>query len=187
LNPLRGTSIELNNLNYAKFTGSDYAFSLFTADARKYFNTFKNQTLALRAFASMEFTNDQIPMRALSRIGGPKFIRGYFKGTYQDRHMLAFESEYRLPFWPEGKQANFWRVWKRLGVVGFFSGGQVFHSLSEFSLDRFNLAIGGGLRILFNAQSRVNLRIDYAVGLRKDSGGPGKRQNGLYFFLGEAF
>lgn len=187
LNPLKGTSIELNNLHYAKFLGSDYQFSLISVDARKFINTLKNQTLALRVLGAMEFTNDKIPMRALSRIGGPKFIRGYFKGTYQDRHMLAFESEYRLPFWPEGNNTNFWRVWKRLGVVGFLSGGQVFHSLSEFSLDRFNLAIGGGLRILFNAQSRVNLRIDYAVGLRNDSGGPGKRQNGLYFFLGEAF
>lgn len=187
LNPLKGTSIELNNLHYAKFLGSDYSFSLISVDARKFINTLKNQILALRVFGAMEFTNDKIPMRALSRIGGPKFIRGYFKGTYQDRHMLAFESEYRLPFWPEGNSASFWRVWKRLGMVGFLSGGQVFHSFSEFGLDRFNLAVGGGLRILFNTQSRVNLRIDYALGLRKDSGGPGKRQNGLYFFLGEAF
>jgi hypothetical protein len=53
--------------------------------------------------------------------------------------------------------------------------------------DRFNVAAGGGLRILLNAKSRSNIRIDYAVALRADSDGPGKRQSGFYFFLGEAF
>ena len=46
---------------------------------------------------------------------------------------------------------------------------------------------GGGLRILLNKTSRANIRIDYAVALRNNSDGPGKRQSGFYFFLGEAF
>lgn len=187
LNPLKGSLIEFNNLNYGKFVGSDFRFSMFSVDARHYVNTFKNQTLALRAVGAMEFTDDRIPMRALSRIGGHKFIRGYFKGTFQDRHLLAFESEYRLPFWSEGTTSKLWQVWKRLGMVGFVSGAQLLHDPSDFRLDRFNLAVGGGLRILFNPASRVNLRIDYAVGLRDGSDGPGKRQSGFYFFLGEAF
>lgn len=136
---------------------------------------------------SFEFTEGQIPIRALSRVGGHKFIRGYFRGTYQDNHMAAFETEYRLPFWREGTDAKLWQVWKRLGVVGFVSGAQVFHEPSEFGFDRFHLAVGGGLRILFNPESRVNLRIDYAVGLHKGSDGSDKRQSGFYFFLGEAF
>lgn len=187
LNPLKGTLVEINNLNYSRYLGSDYRFSLFSLDARHYINTFKNQTLALHTYGSMEFTNDKIPMRALSRVGGYKFIRGYFKGTYQDYNMVAFEAEYRLPFWKEGTDARLWQVWKRLGVVGFVGGAQVMHRMSEFRLDQFNLAAGGGLRVLFNPQSRVTLRFDYAVGLRKDSDGPGKRQSGFYFFLGEAF
>ncbi len=187
ITPLKGTVIELNNLNYGRFVGSDYQFTLLSVDARHYINTFKNQTLALRAVGAMEFTDDQIPMRALPRVGGHKFIRGYFKGTYQDYNMLAFETEYRLPFWPEGTKSKLWQVWKRLGIVGFVSGAQVFHETSDVRLDGFNLAVGGGLRILFNPQSRVNLRFDYAFGLRNDSDGPGKRQSGFYFFLGEAF
>lgn len=187
INPLKGTVIELNNLNYGKFVGSDYRFTLLSVDARHYINTFKNQTLALRAVGMLEFTDDQIPMRALGRVGGHKFIRGYFKGTYQDKNMLAFETEYRLPFWPEGTKAKLWQVWKRLGIVGFVSGAQVFHEASDVRLDGFNLAVGCGLRVLFNPQSRVNLRFDYAFGLRNDSDGPGKRQRGFYFFLGEAF
>lgn len=187
INPLKGSLIELNNLNYGRFVGSDYRFNVVSLDARQYINTFKNQTLALRVLGTMEFTDDQIPMRAMGRVGGHKFIRGYFKGTYQDHNMLAFESEYRLPLWQEGTNAKLWQVWKRLGVVGFVSGAQVFHNTADFQWDNFNLAVGGGIRVLFNPQSRVNLRFDYAVGLRKGSDGPGERQSGFYFFLGEAF
>ncbi len=187
LNPLKGNFIRLNNINYGGILGSDYTFSTFYLDSRQYLNTTKNQTLALRSYASVKLTNDEIPMRALSRIGGDDFIRGYYRGTYQDHHMLAFEAEYRLPFWPEGTTARLWQVWKRLGIVVFISGAQVFHEASELRFNDFNLAVGGGLRILINPQSRVNLRIDYAIGLRQGSDGIDKRQSGLYFNLGEAF
>ncbi|MBK8500987.1 MAG: hypothetical protein IPL46_01635 [Saprospiraceae bacterium] len=101
--------------------------------------------------------------------------------------MTGFEMEYRWPFWKEDTDSKLWQVWKRLGVVGFLSGAQVFHTLPDFQISRFNLAEGGGVRILFNPESRVNLRIDYAIGLQKGSDGPGRRQHGFYFYLGEAF
>jgi len=187
INPLKGSLISFNNLNYGGFLGSDFGFTTFYLDARHYLNTHKNQTLALRAYGSAKFTKDEIPMRALSRVGGDKFVRGYFRGTYQDHHMAAFEVEYRLPFWPEDTDAKMWQVWKRLGLVGFIGGAQVFDNISDFQIDNFNLGVGGGLRILFNPQSRVNLRIDYALGLSNGSDGINKRQSGLYFHLGEAF
>jgi outer membrane protein assembly factor BamA len=187
INPLKGSLISLNNLNYGGFLGSDYRFTTFYLDARHYINTHKNQTLALRAYGSAKFTSDEIPMRALSRVGGDKFIRGYFKGTYQDHHMTAFEVEYRLPFWPEGTDAKLWQVWKRLGLVGFVGGAQVFDKISDLKINDFNIGVGGGVRILFNPQSRANLRIDYALGLSSGSDGINKRQSGLYFHFGEAF
>lgn len=187
LNPIRGTYVEFSNLNFMSWLGSEYAFYVTGLDVRQYFNPVRNHTLALRAVVNFRFSGDPIPLRGLSRVGGHQFIRGYFKGTYQDNHLTAFELEYRLPFWPEDTQATFWQMWKRLGLVGFLSGAQVFHEAGDFRLNRFNMAAGGGLRILFNKQSRVNLRIDFAVGLRPDSNGPGKRQSGLYFYLAEAF
>lgn len=187
VNPLRGSFLELNSLHYRPWLGSDFNFNLYSVDGRKYLNPWLNHTLALRGVASFETTPDEVPMRALSRVGGYKFIRGYFKGTYQDHNMLAFETEYRLPFWKEGNDSKLWQVWRRLGIVTFLSGAQVFRNASDLSMDGFNLAAGGGLRVLFNKNSRSNLRIDYAVSLDPNSGGPGKRQSGLYFFLGEAF
>lgn len=187
LNPVKGSLIVLNNINYIGFLGSDYRFTTFNLDARHYINTRKNQTLAVRAYGSANFTNDEIPMRALSRVGGDKFIRGYFKGTYQDHHMAAFELEYRLPFWVEGTDAKLSQFWKRLGLVGFIGGAQVFNNASDFQINDFNFGVGGGLRILFNPQSRVNIRIDYAIGISKRSNGLNGRQSGLYFNFSEAF
>jgi hypothetical protein len=187
LNPLNGGMAELNIVTYHKYLGSDFSFTSLSTDLRYFKKTFTNHTIALRIFGSAQLTNDVVPMRALSRVGGHKLVRGYFKGTYQDYHMTGFEMEYRWPFWREGNESKLWQVWKRLGMVTFLSGAQVFHTLQDFQINRFNLAVGSGLRILFNPESRVNIRIDYAVGLQKGSDGPGKRQHGFYFYLGEAF
>ena len=108
-------------------------------------------------------------------------------GTYQDKHLAAFEMEYRLPFWEEGTAAPWSQFWKRLGLVGFIGGAQVFDRVSQLQAEAFNLGLGAGLRILFNPESRVNLRIDYAVGLSNGSNGFNQRQTGLYFRLGESF
>jgi len=187
LNPLKGTFIELTNLHFMKWLGSEYVFHSFRLDARHYINPVLNHTLALRGVANFRFSDNPIPLRGLSRIGGRDFVRGYFQGTYQDNHLAAFELEYRLPFWREGSESKLWQVWKRLGLAAFVSGAQVFPELNGFGFNRFNVAVGGGLRILFNEKTRVNLRIDYAVALRNNSDGPGRRQSGLYFYLAEAF
>lgn len=187
INPLRGTMVEFNDRHYVNWLGSDYSFNTYSLELRQYFNPWKNQTLAIRGLASLEYSKDAIPLRALSRVGGHKFIRGYFKGTYQDHHMLAFEAEYRLPLWREGQPSKLWQVWKRLGLVGFVGGAEVFRDQKQLALNQFNLAAGGGLRILLNPATRSNIRIDYAIALRDNSDGPGKRQRGFYFFLGEAF
>lgn len=188
INPLQGAYLEFGTLHFGPWLGSDYNFHSLRLDGRYYWNTWKNQTLALRGVANFRFAGENgIPLRALSRLGGRDFIRGYFKGTYQDHHLLAFEAEYRLPFWPEHTEAPFWKVWKRLGVVGFIGGGQVFPYVGRINSRDFHLAAGAGLRVLFNPESRLNIRIDYALALDPDSGGPGQRQSGFYFFLGEAF
>jgi len=187
LNPIRGTFIEASTQHFFRWLGSDYVYHNFQLDARRYINTVLNHTLALRGLLNFRFSDEPIPFRGLSRVGGRELVRGYFKGTYQDNHMLAFELEYRLPFWREDSESGFWQLWKRLGVAAFLSGAQVRPEVGDFRFNQFRLAAGAGLRILFNQESRVNLRIDYAIGLAPNSDGTGERQTGLYFFLAEAF
>ncbi len=188
LNSSSGSFVYLSTLFFGKYLGSDYRYISTRLDARTYFNPVLNHTIAVRGLLNFRFTDDvTLPLRGLSRVGGGRFVRGYFQGTYQNNNMVAFETEYRLPFWNEDNIAPFRKFWKRLGLVVFLSGAQVFGERGSFGMDRFNLAAGGGLRVLFSEDSKVNLRIDYGVGLAADSNGPGKRQSGLYFFLAEAF
>ncbi len=188
LNAREGSYLDLGMVFYGGFLGSDYNYSSYRLDARKYFNPVKNHSIALRTNIYLSATSDPVvPLRGLSRVGGHNLVRGYFRGTFQDRHLNTFEAEYRLPFWKDDVDAPLYKFWKRLGMVAFVSGAQVFGDDGNFGLDRYNYAVGTGLRILFNPESKVNIRIDYAFGLSKDSGGPGETQTGLYFFLAEAF
>lgn len=189
LNPLKGSFIEMTAMYYTPLLGSKYTFGNILLDARKYINPISNHTLALRGYVNLRPSpaEENIQYRGMSRVGGRDLVRGYFKGTYADAHMTAFEMEYRLPLWPEDTDATFWQFWRKVGLVGFLSGAQVFPSFDQWNVNEFNLAGGFGLRLLFNKETRVNIRIDYGWGLAADSNGIGKRQSGLYFFLAEAF
>jgi len=188
LNARKGFFLDYSANVYGKFLGSDYSYVYTRIDARKYFNPIKNHSIALRANLIYSSTKDSaVPMRGLARVGGHDFMRGYFRGTYQDRNLASFEAEYRLPFWNDDVDAPLYKIWKRLGIVAFVSGAQVYGESGNFGFDKFNYAVGTGLRVLFNPQSKVNIRIDYAWGLSDNSNGPGSKQTGLYFFLAEAF
>jgi outer membrane protein assembly factor BamA len=189
MNPMRGWLAEAGSLHFGKGLGSEFTYHSFLLDIRKYINPVSNHTLALRAVLNHRDSPNPngIPLRGLSRVGGKDFIRGYFKGTFQEKMLSAFEIEYRLPFWREDADSKLWQIWKRLGIVAFVGGAQVQENWSDWRFSEFNLAAGGGLRVLFNKESRLNIRIDYAFGLAPNSNGLGKRQSGLYFFLAEAF
>jgi outer membrane protein assembly factor BamA len=187
INARRGCFLLVDARYNGSWLGSAYTYNQYNADLRFFRSFWGNQTLSMRTFAAL--TYGEAPLRGMVRIGGHRAVRGYFRGTYVDKHMLAFESEYRLPFWRDDavQHTKLWQVWKRLGLVAFLSGAQTFNEDRGPALDRFNVAAGAGLRILFNPKSRLNIRVDYAVGLSPDSNGPGDRQNGFYLYLGEAF
>ncbi len=188
LNCGKGSYLYLHAILYGPYLWSDYTYSSILLDTRKYLRGFSNHTLAVRGLLNFRFTNDEtLPLRGLSRVGGSSFVRGYFQGTFQNNHVVGFQAEYRIPFWNENRIAPFRQFWKRLGMTLFASGGQAYGQSETFKFNAFNFAAGGGLRILFNEDSRANLRIDYAFGLSENSNGPGRKQTGLYFIFGEAF
>ena len=188
LNPRKGAFADIGSVFYRDYLGSDFNYSNLRMDVRKYWNPFKNHTFAIRGNTYWTFASaGEVPIRGLSRVGGGDLIRGYFRGTFQDRNLISFESEYRLPFWKDDVDAPISKFWKRMGMVFFVSGAQVYGDIESLDIGELNYAVGSGLRILFNKESRLNLRIDYAFGLSPDSNGPGSRQTGLYFFLAEAF
>lgn len=176
LNPSNGSFVEFKTIFFGKWLGSDFRYNSFSLDARKYINIVPKHTLALQLLINHNYpqNNNKIPLRGLAQLGGTDLIRGYRQGTYQDNNLTAAQVEYRMP------------LWKFIGVVGFAGIGQVYEQSNHWKLDRFHTGVGAGIRFMISKQQRINFRIDYAVGLDKNSD-VGKAQSGIYLFVGEAF
>ncbi len=187
INPRSGHFLEVSLLTHSKFFGSDFDYQASRIEFTKYLNTFRNHTLALRFVQDWKHpfgTTGNIPLYGLSRPNG----RGYFQGTFQDQHAQQIDIEYRLPFWRDGNidypRPHFW---KGLGAVFFVNGQQAYGETTSYKISNTNIAVGSGLRILFNKKNRMNLRIDFGYGLRKDANGVDGRQTTFSFNLSEAF
>lgn len=185
--PITGSYVQLSNYFISTWLGSDVTYTALGLDARQYFNIYKDHVLAIRLFSDHRFGGNiqHIPIRGLSRFGGKDLVRGYFFGSYQDRHLLTFAGEYRLPF--TFLEKSFLPLLGRLGMVAFLSGGQVYGEYNQFQFGDFHLAAGGGLRVNINKNETTNIRIDYGFGLTPNSAYYNKRQSALYFYLSEAF
>lgn len=165
INAAQGGYLEIGSFFHLKSLGSEFTFSRYTADLRRFFPLSKRQVVALQGKGVFE-TGD-VPFRELAYFGGHRNLRGFYEGRFRDKQLLQVQAEYRL------------QVLKRHGFVLFGAAGQVGESLSRFGLDKTKTAGGLGYRFMLNTKDRVNIRIDYAVG----SGGT----SGLYFAIGEAF
>lgn len=148
--PTRGelysSSIFLSN----RLFGSNFNFSVFRIDLRKYFPCFSSHVIALQAL--VETQSGTVPFHMLSKIGGPNLIRGYYAGRYRDKHLLAFQLEYRLPL--------FWKI----GMVVSAGIGEVANRISNFKLENFKYSLGFGFRYLFNKKEHINVRLDMGFG-----------------------
>jgi hypothetical protein len=81
--------------------------------------------------------------------------------------MIALQAEYRwVPV--------FWR----LGLAAFAGIGDVADRVGHFDLGNFKYSYGLGLRFVFDAKQRLNIRLDF---------GFGKGTSGVYFTAAEAF
>ena len=189
-NPLHGTLVTFNNAYYNTALGGSSNYRIFILDAVKYINTFKDQTFALRIVVENRAApkGQTIPLRGMAFNGGISALRGYFTGTFRGNNLLAFESEYRLPLFIDA-DAPPWKIWKRTGLVAFASVVKVDRRFQNLWTNppSFHAACGVGLRYMIDTKNRVNLSIDYAVGLDKMAGLNGQRQKGFYFYLIEAF
>jgi outer membrane protein assembly factor BamA len=151
--------------HFTPVLGSDYLYTNFVIDLRRYLRIYKGQVLALQAYGS--FNQGQVPLRSLAYLGGANTMRGYYAGRYRDKNAGVVQAEYRIPLW--------WR----LGAVGFADMGNVGPELKDVNLQHFKYSYGGGLRVALNQQEKLNLRLDY--GLAKG------HSQGFYLQLGEAF
>jgi len=164
LYPRKGVFFQITADTYGAMTGSDFAFTSLKLDCREYFLVAPDQVLALQAY--VRSTAGEVPFHKLAFLGGESLMRGYYKGRFRDKDILAVQAEYRV------------MVTKRIGVVGFAGLADVFPAFAEFKLKTIKYSLGTGFRYIVNKREGTTLRLDMAWG---------KRSFGLYFTAQEAF
>lgn len=143
------------------YVDTDYNFS--------YFQSLKeNQILAFNLSGGFAFGD--VPFDGYQNYGVRNSLRGYETGKYKGKNMVALQAEYRL------------RFYKRWGAVAFAGTGSVWgnedNGETEFERDWLPSA-GLGVRYMVSKEKRINIRLDYAVGVDGNQG--------LYFGVMESF
>ena len=163
--PSKGGFYQVRALWFPPILGADYKYERIEADFRTFLGRGPDEVIALQAYGNFVFGDP--PFYALSALGGPYRMRGYFQGRYRDKHYMVAQAEYRK------------LVWWRVGITLFGGVGDVFGSEgSDLRFHDLKWSVGGGLRFRFNQAEKVNLRMDI---------GWGRDTKGVYFQLEEAF
>ena len=163
--PRSGSLFELGFTVSNETIGSDFTFTAWNIDLRRYFAPSRSQVVAVRGLAT--FMMGTPPFQALAMLGGESVMRGYYAGRFRERQRYVLQSEYRLGFW------------KRLGLAAFADVGDVAHDVSDFHLDAMRFAGGFGLRVLLSKSEGATLRADLGTG---DDG-----SSGMYLSILEAY
>lgn len=150
--PTTGALHQISYMGFHSFLGSNFSFSQFVMDFRKYQAIRQSHVWVGQAWFS--FTSEKAPFQHISLIGGSDIMRGYFEGRFRDRHAMVYQTEYRVP------------VYRNLGIVIFGSAGQISPQVSEFRLDKFRYGGGIGFRYKLNNEG-LNIRLDIAFGDQK--------------------
>lgn len=116
------------------------------------------------------FATGDVPFDGYQNYGVRNSLRGYPTGKYKGRNMVAFQSEYRRT------------IHKKWGGVLFAGTGSIWGSDEkgeEAFLRKWLPSAGLGVRYMVSKEKRINVRLDYALGVDGNQG--------LYFGIMEAF
>ena len=163
-NPQQGAFAMATLVFHPEFL-SDYNYTHFEIDLRKYFNPWKKHIIAVQATTSSNSGNT--PYYEMSMLGGEKQMRGYYLGAYRDKVLVDAQVEYRLP------------IWNIFGATAWIGTGRVASAYNDLSLQGWKLSYGAGLRIRVDTKNNTNLRVDFGFGPKGISG--------AYFSFAEAF
>jgi outer membrane protein assembly factor BamA len=150
LYPTSGSYHQFSAASSGSALGSDFTYNSYLLDLRHYRSIFSKHILAFQGV--IEINTGSPPFQVLNQLGF--YLRGYAQNRFQDKVLVALQSEYRLPL--------FWR----LGLVGFAGCGQVAREFDEISLKELKPSAGLGIRFTLIPEQKVNLRID--IGMGKD-------------------
>jgi hypothetical protein len=159
-----GAYLDISALFVNKDLGSQYNFTNFIFDARKFFEVYKRYVFCIQGLINYNW--GQVPFRQLAQMGGDILMRGYYLGAYRDKTMMCGQVEMRVP------------LWKFIGMVLFAAAGEVEPTIHKYNWSDLKFTEGFGLRFMLIKHERVNVGGDL---------GFGKNTRGLYFGSGESF
>lgn len=162
--PTSGSYYQFFAMIFDEELGSKFDFNVYNLDLRNYFSFSAEHVLATQFFIYSARGN--APFWRNAALGGRGHTRGYRKGRYLDRLLVAGQAEYRFP------------VYRRLGGVVFAGLADVSPTIRDIELEHMRPSIGGGIRYRPGSRSGIKGRIDVGFG------GEGTR---VYLSLGEAF
>jgi hypothetical protein len=151
-------------LRAAEALGSDHDYSRAEFEMNGYTTAGQRAVWAWRGSAC--WAGDAAPFYDICNFGSQSDLRGYVQGRYRDHSMFAVQAEYRRKF--SG----------RFGFVLFAGMGAVAPGFGEMDSENLLPAAGIGLRYEASRRYRVNIGVDYAVGVDSSA---------FYFRAGEAF
>jgi hypothetical protein len=162
---------------YDEAIGSNNTYQIFEADYRQYQQIVRpGSTLAWQVYTRIGTGN--VPYAEVTQIGNPFDLRGYYWGHFRDRTGLFGLVEYRFKFLqnkPNRLRDYEGRKESRHGFVVWTGLGWIGNTMSDLR-GNYLPNIGAGYR--FEAQERLNIRIDFGWGIES---------TGIYFNFAEAF
>jgi outer membrane protein assembly factor BamA len=171
-NAYKGVLFELAGTAYGKHTSSNNIFQVYEFDYRQYQKIIrKGSTLAWQMKTRLSYGD--VPWTDLSMIGTPFDLRGYPWGQYRDYNSLFLLAEYRYML-PRKKPNGRGDMYGPLGFVVWGGTGSVTQEIGDFTYWIPN----GGVGLRFEIMKRMNLRIDYGVGVNSSA---------FYISFNEAF
>jgi Omp85 superfamily domain len=163
LNPANGAFLDVQlTRNVALEAGNGNRILM---DGRRYMKTGQKSVAAGRM--AFSYLSSPTHFFDLALLGGDRNLRGYYLGRFRDQGMLVFNGEFRTV------------LHKRWGATMGVAAGTVFSKPTAIFINPFKPAFNAGLRFVADRRENINLRIDYAMGI--------KGQSGFYFAFGEAF
>ncbi|RJF91110.1 BamA/TamA family outer membrane protein [Sphingomonas cavernae] len=164
LNPRKGIYATAVAMFNRKKLGSDFSHDKLQLAGNAYVPFGDTTVLAMRG--SMCGVSTEGPFYDLCLYGQSSDLRGYETGRFRDRASWAAQAEVRQ------------QLWGRFGLVFFGGVGGIAPKLGDLGDTKFLPSVGTGLRYQASKSTKINLRLDVAIG---------KNSNALYFGIGEAF
>lgn len=166
--PTKGFTFSVRPKLNASWLGSENDYVDIDYSFAKFLSLNKNKILAFSLSGGFAFGD--VPFDGYQNYGIRNSLRGYETGKYKGKHMVALQAEYR------------WAFYKKWGAVFFGGTGSIWgnENNGEEEFERHWLPSAGlGLRYMVSSSKKINLRLDYAIGVDGNQG--------LYFGVMEAF